>query len=98
MNTLAKILVPVTLAFGAFSAHAAAPINNEIGAVDFTPPAVHARSDVKAQSAGTAQYILQDNQTGFVPNPAFKAQNVRTRDEVRREARQPQKPFIGYFA
>lgn len=96
MNTIAKALIPAALAFGAFSAHAATPINNEIGAVDFTPPAVHARSAV--QATGTPQYILQDNQTGLVPNPAYKPASVRTRDDVRREAREPRKFDIGYFA
>jgi hypothetical protein len=97
MNLVTRIAIPATLALGALSAHAAGPVNNEIGAVDFQAPAVHSRAEVRA-SHGQPQYILRDNQTTLVPNPAFDRGTSRSRDEVRREARQPAPVPVGFNA
>ncbi len=73
MNVLKLALAPV--AFGlAVAAHAAGPVNNEIGDVDFHAPVARPRAEVQAEAAQRMQanpdYAVKNGAGGYDFKPA----------------------------
>ncbi|RPH66584.1 MAG: hypothetical protein EHM83_03650 [Burkholderiales bacterium] len=78
MKSIVKVLVPVTLAFGAIGAASAQTIET-----DYPGPAVQtAASSAPSQAA---PFLIQSNQGAVAVNPAYE-QAPASRDEVRSEA------------
>ena len=102
MNSLIKVLAPITLAFAAVSAQAGTleidygfpqtTSYSATGAATAASSASEARRDV-------APYLIQHSQGAVEVNPAVRDSTApRSRDEVRREATQPRGFDVGYFA
>ena len=82
MKTIVKVLVPVTLAFGAIGAASAQSFVVE---TDYPGPIVQSAAST-ATSAPAAPYLIQSSQGAVQVNPADEQSSV-TREEVRSKAR-----------
>ena len=102
MKSLIKVLAPVTLALAAVSAQAGV-LEIDYG---FPQPTAHsATSAASAASSATAArkdaepLLIQHSQGAVELNPALReTYTPRSREEVRREARQPRSMDVGYFS
>ncbi len=90
-SILVKALIPATLALGALSAHAA-----DVHVLNVDYPAGVVSTQVAPAAAQGTGYSTLHNQAA--PMDTQVKQSTRTREEVRREAKEPRAPFIGYFA
>jgi hypothetical protein len=92
MNSIAKVLAPVTLALAAFSAHAG------VLEIDSGLPPFGA-SATAATPARSEPSLIQVNQGAISVNPAVVDKVApRSREDVRREAAQPRRIDLGTFA
>ena len=105
MKSIAKVLAPVTLALAAVSAQAG------VLEIDYGFPQASVESAASIESAASAAssasamrrdadlFLIQKSQGAVEVNPAMKdSYTPRSREEVRREAAQPRKFDVGYFA
>lgn len=103
MNSLIKVLAPVTLALAAVSAQAGV-LEIDYGFPQSTTQSTAASaasvtSVTSAASRNAQPFLIQSSQGAVEVNPAVRdSYTPRSREEVRREATQPRSFDVGYFA
>lgn len=103
MNSLIKVLAPVTLALAAVSAQAGV-LEIDYGFPQATSQwsatgAASAASAARATGQDAPLFLIQRSQGAVEVNPAVRdSYTPRSREEVRREATQPRSFDVGYFA
>ncbi len=93
MKSIAKFLIPVTLAASAFT------VNARVLEIDYSQPEISAQAARSGVVSTAEPLLIQTSQGAAMVNPAaVKNDTSRSRVDVRRESAEPRKFDIGYFA